>query len=557
MIDRATVKAGELSIQVDKNVVKHLSIGLYKNFALAIKELISNSYDAGATQVKIKLDLKNKRIIIRDNGEGMNLQGFEKEYLRIGFFKEPSTSPDDLGRFRIGTFGIGFLAPMPYCKLVRIITKKKDSDETVEASIKAENFFKRDNWDIKEEKVPYKCYKSDLPRKDGETIIILENIKTQIAEELRRTKSRRRSIDQFGGFEKFRWTLCQYAPLQFPVERKELHKFFVTPTRVPMELWLDGEKLFRNVPSSVKILEMDKKKFGDILVKYVIMSSFKPIKPEEARGLQIRLKDVAVGFPRDFDVTKQGRILGKLNMLCGEVHITKGLDNALMVNRDNFNYTEEIASMYQFFQGKLRKWNDTLYDLIEDDRKIYDALGDLRKNEKLLAGLTKAGIIHFSKERLRFPEKPITQIKKSKAEVMPKKIVKALSEVKEKEYKIILKKGEVSPEILPVKVVPKKKEVIVYENHPSFVEIISVGKQRYKVGYEQWNPNATPYSICKVYEKKTLVVFNTSHPLFESKLSDEIIKQLSLGIVLILKDKKDGESLISKFNRLLENTFLK
>ena len=46
---------GFLSINVDKDVVKHLSLGLYKNYALAIKELISNSYDAGAKEVKIRL----------------------------------------------------------------------------------------------------------------------------------------------------------------------------------------------------------------------------------------------------------------------------------------------------------------------------------------------------------------------------------------------------------------------------------------------------------------------------------------------------------------------
>jgi HSP90 family molecular chaperone len=46
-------------IKVNQQVVKHLSLGLYRNFALAIKELISNAYDAGATEVKLKLDLLN------------------------------------------------------------------------------------------------------------------------------------------------------------------------------------------------------------------------------------------------------------------------------------------------------------------------------------------------------------------------------------------------------------------------------------------------------------------------------------------------------------------
>ena len=41
-------------MKVSKEIVGHLSVGLYRNFARAIKEVISNSYDAGATEVKIK-----------------------------------------------------------------------------------------------------------------------------------------------------------------------------------------------------------------------------------------------------------------------------------------------------------------------------------------------------------------------------------------------------------------------------------------------------------------------------------------------------------------------
>ena len=77
-------------IVVEPQVVKHLSLGLYRNFALAIKEVISNAYDASATEVKLKLDLENGRIVLRDNGKGMSEPEFIEEYLHIGFFKEPS-----------------------------------------------------------------------------------------------------------------------------------------------------------------------------------------------------------------------------------------------------------------------------------------------------------------------------------------------------------------------------------------------------------------------------------------------------------------------------------
>ncbi|MCK4476883.1 MAG: hypothetical protein KAU16_09170, partial [Methanophagales archaeon] len=66
------------------------------------------------------------------------------------------------------------------------------------------------------------------------------------------------------------------------------------------------------------------------------MTTMRPIEPEEARGIQIRLRNVAIGLPIDFDVTKlTSRVLGKLNYICGEVHILRGLNSALMIDRDS------------------------------------------------------------------------------------------------------------------------------------------------------------------------------------------------------------------------------
>lgn len=73
-------KTEKLHFKVTKEIVNHLSKGLYRNFGRAIKELISNSYDAQATKVKIRLDLENSRIVVKDNGEGMNLKEEIEKY---------------------------------------------------------------------------------------------------------------------------------------------------------------------------------------------------------------------------------------------------------------------------------------------------------------------------------------------------------------------------------------------------------------------------------------------------------------------------------------------
>jgi HSP90 family molecular chaperone len=133
--------SGTFKFKVNKDVVAHLSVGLYRNFGRAIKELVSNSYDACATEVKIKVDIKNKQVIIRDNGNGMNKKEIEDHFLHIARRTKVSEDKNELGRERIGTFGIGFLGTFPYCKEYELITKKKDGNEIIRVVIDTQQFF--------------------------------------------------------------------------------------------------------------------------------------------------------------------------------------------------------------------------------------------------------------------------------------------------------------------------------------------------------------------------------------------------------------------------------
>ncbi len=558
MVDTTEIKKeGTLPIQVSKEIVGHLSKGLYRNFARAVKELISNSYDAESTEIKIKLDLENENVIIRDNGCGMEIQEIENKFLTIGAPTLLEEKVDKLGRKRIGTFGIGFLSSFPYCKMLQIITKKRNSDEIVELTINTEQFFVEGTFLLEEVEVPFKIYKSDLPKENGETIIILKNIKPHIIEDLRQEPLGKSSIDKLGGYQKFKWTLCQYAPIQFPPERKDLKEFFDDPIKVPMRLWLDGQELFRNVPEGTIILEKDGKKFGNILLKYVIMTPKKPVEPEEARGLQIRLKDVAIGFPTEFDVIKfTGTTPGKLNYLCGEIHILSGLESALMVDRDSFSYTQEVAEIQEFFRKKLVNWGNQLNNWAEKDKEIYEALREIKASEKVINEFKKADVLHFSKERLRLPKKPplITKKNKNKPISSPsKKLIEAFA--KREDFKVIPNKDKITIKDTSIQIIPEEKTIFINDQHPDFIEGLVIKGNKFKVGYGEWNPAKTPFSICKLDEQNK-VIFNTTHPLFKSDISEEIIKKLALGIVLIAKKREDEEDLIRKLNNLLEEIFL-
>lgn len=553
-IDSQT-KQVELPFKVNKEVVSHLSLGLYRNFARAIKELISNSYDAGATEVKIKLDLEKGEIIVRDNGRGMNLEDIEKKFLTIGYVTQPSDKLDELGRKRIGTFGIGCLSVFPYCNTVHVITKKRESDDLIELTIETQRFFTGTPSDIEKEKAKCTIHKSDLSKKDGETIISLKGIKQHLIKELRqKSGSGWASIAKYSGFEKFKWTVSQYSPIQFSPEQKELRQFFNDSKRVPMRLWLDGKELFRNVPENMEILDKGEEKFGNVHLKYVITTSKKPVEPEEARGLQVRLRDVAVGLPTDFEVTKlTGKVPGKLNYISGEVCVLDGLDSFLMIDRDSFSYTQEVSEMQDFFRKKLTKWNDVQEKWAIQDKDIYQALMPLKDAEPIIDELKKANILHFSKERLRLSKEPMVKKSKEKLASTMETIKKALSD--KTRFKIISKKEETKDKQQPVKVNHKEKSIVIYENHPEFTETIEIEGKKFAMAYDEWDYKKNNYSICKLDSSGKKATFNASHPLFKSKISEEVIKKIALGFLLIARGRKDEEKLLGELNHLLETVF--
>jgi hypothetical protein len=176
----------------------------------------------------------------------------------------------------------------------------------------------------------------------------------------------------------------------------------------------------------------------------------------------------------------------------------------------------------------------------------------LKNAEPIIAELKKANILHFSKERLRLSKKPILKRSKKKLASLAETIKRALSKTK---FRIISKKEVIKGNQQPVVVRLKEKSIIIYENHPEFTESIEVEGKTFAVAYEEWDYKRTYYSICKLDSKENKVTFNSLHPLFKSKISEEVIKKIALGFLLIVKGRKDEEKLLSELNHLIENVF--
>lgn len=545
-----------IKYKVNQEVVRHLSIGLYTNFARAIKELISNSYDAKALETRIRLNLDEKSIIIRDDGDGMTAQEVEDRLFNLAYLKlDTDQKPDGLGRLKVGAFGIGFVSIYPYCEKVQLITKKKDSTEMSEIEIETSKFYTGGKLELSNIPIQLKVLESDLPLDKGETIIRLEGIGEQYLKDLSREEEGRASIDKLSGYDKFKWTICQYAPIQFPPERADLRKMFDSMYGKPMRLWLDGDELFRNVPDEAQILESDDKSAGPLRFKYTIMTPYKPIEPEEARGLQIRYRNVGIGFPNDLDVVKlTGANLGKINYLCGEIHVLSDLSKYVLIDRDRLSYTREIQVFYEFFRKKLKDYSWELEDLAKKEKPVYESLSKLKDKDEIIQDLKKAGAVHFDSGRIRTS----SNVPRKKQKYKPSSPVEKTANVlNDKGFKVVLKGKPDSPDTPPIRVIPGEKTILIYEKHNGISEKITVFGKEYQVEYSQWDVKENTNSACKVNGQ--IVVFNLNHPLFSVANVVEDIKKMALSMQVLTQSLpgNNSELINSLFYMVLAEVFLK
>src|SRR5260370_39345610 len=96
-------------ITVDKTIVSLLSKFTYeRSFPYALREVISNAYDADATEARIDIDLAKDKVTIHDNGTGMTREEFDF-YLRIAGQRRGKKGTTKVRRQKNGPIEVGFL----------------------------------------------------------------------------------------------------------------------------------------------------------------------------------------------------------------------------------------------------------------------------------------------------------------------------------------------------------------------------------------------------------------------------------------------------------------
>ena len=188
-------------LKIDLNVLNHLGLNLYSNVPAVLSELIANAWDADATRVIVSVENgKNNKIVIKDDGHGMNDKDLREKFLTVGYERRKKGEEDKTKKKRpvMGRKGIGKLSVFSIAKNVQVITKK--SRKTIAIEMDVEGIKKA----IKRKEVYHPIIIKNQSNKTNlrsGTMLILKNLKKRVASSLDR-HLRQRIAYRFSVFSK-------------------------------------------------------------------------------------------------------------------------------------------------------------------------------------------------------------------------------------------------------------------------------------------------------------------------------------------------------------------
>lgn len=401
------------------DLVRLLSEGTYTSFPQALKEFISNAFDADATRVDIQIAEDCNGITIRDNGEGMTLQDFGDAFASIARtgkgrpgVKRGRTKS---GRVKIGRFGIGTLAVVAICDRFSVRSTKDGSTEGFVAEMDVarlrQHFNKGENLSD--------CWKFDVKKWDSEktsthfTEIRLEGLNPDIRTFLENPGKKKiseyfESIAELSGKDQLLWHLGVICPVSYerglPIPKGDLkprdallQERAQRLMRDRFTVFLDGVEVKRRVflPVYKPSAQKNKAEYARLIKRglgyevkcfrsprgspigyegYVVVQA-QQLFPKEMRGLVVRLRSVAIGGYKTMHLTGKA-ISTMLPALSGEIWVEYGLDDALQFDRESFR---EDHPQYMLFRKQIE-------EIIEKEEKGFRQRSSernrLKKQEK-------------------------------------------------------------------------------------------------------------------------------------------------------------------------------
>lgn len=399
-------------IRVHERALAHLSRGLYRSPASALRELVSNAWDANATRVEINTNYpKFYQLSIQDDGDGFTADDFEN-LMSGGIGNSQKRTKDEAlkyGRPTIGRLGIGMLGIAQICGSF-VVTSKTEKGKPFKARVNL--------YDLAKEKMDQK--NSDLvhdatTRLDGEqipskivdvgtyefeplsgpapprgtsivvddvtpifTLAFQESLKLDDFKEVPRewqkavltVLNKAPSLQVLGDYWRLLWELSVACPIPY-LGNDALPKGIIRQRNTALDsynfnLYVDGRQLYKPVllrgnPGGYTTTKIDPgplKVYGKDLVfsGYIVVQEGLQLKPDELRGILIRIKNVGIGYYDQSMLDYRFNEGPRTRWLTGEIYVDQGLEDALNVDRDSFNrFHPEFRALQAYVHEVLRK----------------------------------------------------------------------------------------------------------------------------------------------------------------------------------------------------------
>ncbi len=198
-------EAVDTALETDERVLARISDGIYRQPASALRELVSNAYDADATRVIIQTDAPRfSEMRVRDNGNGMSIDSLATIVHQIGGSSKRTSSGAILGvtnnsdatlspngRKLIGKIGIGLFSVAQLTRQFQIITKRKGEDFRLIADVILHTFSDEQLATVDQDEETFKTGTVKIwtvPATDQDfhgTEIVIKNLIPRIRDEMR------------------------------------------------------------------------------------------------------------------------------------------------------------------------------------------------------------------------------------------------------------------------------------------------------------------------------------------------------------------------------------
>jgi hypothetical protein len=380
-------------IKVHERALAHLSRGLYRSPASALRELVSNAWDANATEVNIDTNYPNFfQLSVQDNGDGFSREEFER-MMKGGIgnsgkrveSRQPKFGRPLIGRLGIGMLGIaqicgsfvvssqplhgkGFRATVHLYDLGKSKWDEPNSDLVHDASAISEGDKLSDKIvdigtydfdDLGDEKLPRgtRILTGDVTPTFTQAFqdsLKLEGYKPVPIDWRRAVTSTLNSaisLQLLGDYWRLLWELSASCPVQY-ISDDALPRGLIRQQNEELETYkftliVDGRRLLKPVflkgnPGGYTTHKLERKTlkvYGRPLTfsGYIVVQEGKQLKPDELRGILVRIRNIGVGYYDPSMLDYRFNEGPRSRWVTGEIFVEEGLEDALNIDRDSFN----------------------------------------------------------------------------------------------------------------------------------------------------------------------------------------------------------------------------